>query len=209
MSVDYYEIDAAGVEKPMLRQMCFAPSMRDKVYTSAGYVPHVWPVVIRYEMKVNGIVSAPKLADSDVKAWDQFLHSMFNTSVTHAFTSDLKTGADGKMTVSYRLTTVDMPRIRALVYLTAMRYPDEFPAMIGPVISATGIDAQFAALRAIHTGSKTVYIGGHHLMNPAGEGATVRKATLSDFRRNLTLPIARVFDHFTVPIASVASAPSV
>lgn len=189
MSVDYYITDKTGVEIPLLQQACFAA-----LGAATYYCPHTHQYVkglndylgVRYVARVNNLTLG------QVKTWDQFLHDMFDTQATGAFTSEI-TEAGGVITITYRLKTVGMPRARQLTYLTAMRYVDEFSSRVKTVVKKTGVEAQFAELRVAHGGSCG---SGHELMAPGYEAPALKKADLAIFHRNLKANVNSVYNHF-------------
>lgn len=196
MSVDYYSISSSGAETPKLGAACFANMNYDGV-----------PVSVRYPARINGYCAAPKLTLDEVKAYDLFLHQLFDTATTGLFTSVIETDAALKTTITYVLKTEGMKYKRALVYLTAMRYIDEFPGIVQAWAqgrAALNLEASFSLFCALHKTVASSNLSGHGLMYPAYEASTVKRASVSDLRANLKRDLSNVTDYFVAPPAAPA-----
>lgn len=188
MSVNYYTIDDKGVETPHKGHACFSVL---RVTTM--------PFAVRYHAAINGYVKTPKLISEDVKTFDAFIHELFDTITTHAFTSKVE-----KDEVIYLLKTQGMPFSRVLTYLTAMRYVDEQPAIVQAfaALKETDLEARFVAFRKLHSTVGGYNLLGHGLMYPSYERPG-SQATVAKLRANLLqADLPNVFSHFATKISS-------
>jgi hypothetical protein len=152
--------------------------------------------VMRYSALID-----KSLTKKAVVSWLDWLQTMFGPK-SHLFRARIDFA---NRRVIYYLKTEDMTKYRALTYLTAMRYVDEYPAILQQTIVLTGTDEErFAAFQTIHetayksSGNIGYNLGGHGLMYKVNRVAGIASPIkLTTFWANLdNVKKTTVHSHF-------------
>jgi hypothetical protein len=195
-SVTYWPISRRATGKRLIRgpkviNACF--SMLGGGYSGSSPLSHV----IRYAALIDN-----SLTKKDVVSWLDWLKTMFGPKAV-LFRARIDFA---NKRVIYHLKTEGMSKYRALTYLTAMRYVDEYPQLLKKTIALAGTDEErFAAFQTMHedayrNGSNHIgyNLGGHGLMYKVNRvAAVVAPISLATFWANLdNVKKTTVHSHF-------------
>lgn len=177
--VRYYEFQKLNkrvVRGPKKENACFAMLARNDDC----------PYLTQYDAVID-----KSLSKADVLAWIEWLKELLDYKL-------FKYKVDyPKQVVTFYVKSASMPRSRLLLYLTAMRYLDEFPDIVKHTIVLKGdIENRFDQFLEIHEKSyrdSGWNLGGHGLTY-----TTQKKVSFKVFKENVTQKkLGSVVGHFS------------